>query len=123
MWQHGNFHISVDSLSPFFETFHKEATNRIQSLDIDVTYADSWTSDEMQIAEYLRPLCQEGRLQRVVISGDLNVYQDRRLCDVRESNLRCDEVAQHLKNSYLAPSKVGRAITVEHHWDYEKPEW
>jgi hypothetical protein len=117
MWQHGNFYICAENLSRFFGSFHKHATNRIKSLDIDVTTEESeggnW--DAMQIADYLRPLCQEARLQRVVIHTVVG-YEGNSPWDWHKSYMQCDQIARYLRNTYLAPKNVGRVILVEHRW-------
>lgn len=117
LWHHGNFRICFEDMSRFFDTFHSDATNRIKSLGIDVTAerseGDDW--DAAQIAEYLRPLCQEGRLQRVVIRGDPRVGELYPFTQYME----CNVVARYLRNVELTPREVGRTILVEHCWYHE----
>ena len=114
MWHHGDFYIDFNDMSQFFRSFPKDSTYRIRSLIIDVAWKAShgelW--DTTQIAKHLLPLCQEGRLQRIVIRGQFGYPED----SWNVWYMQCDKIAQRLRDVELTPENVVRVILAKHHW-------
>lgn len=112
MWHHGDFYIDFKDMSHFFRSFPKGSTYRIRSLIIDVAWKAShgelW--DTTQIAKHLLPLCQEGRLQRIVIRGQFGYPED----SWNVWYMQCDKIAQRLRDVELTPENVGRVVLVKH---------
>ena len=68
---HGTFYVWIEDLPVFCSYLEDEKKNRICTLVIDVIYQKPSTerNDASQIVEHLSPLCEGGRLSRIVVMG------------------------------------------------------
>ena len=69
---HGTFHVKFEHLSHFDQYLENEKKNRICSVVIDVAYQKRSRfalGDAMTVTTYLGPLCNEGKLNHIVVSG------------------------------------------------------